>query len=92
MSDLGLQVRDGIRGGFDAQRCEIGVCRVFFLGRASAHDVKRLRRGMLREVFGLERVHVANLAAVVVLIHHRGGDGDEQRGICRRAGRGACGG
>src|SRR5579863_2458573 len=44
---------------------------------------------MLGEIFGLERIQVANVAAVAVLVYHGRRDGDERRGVPRSVQSGA---
>ncbi len=79
MRDFGFEIGDRFRGRLDAQVRGVGNCGDLFWRRARAHDVNGLRAGMLGEIAGRQLVHVADLATRIVLIHHRGGDGHEQR-------------
>ena len=90
MRNFGVEVGYRIRGGFDAQRGEVGVCRRFFDRCAGANDIDRLSGRVLREIFRLERIHVANMTSVVILVHHGGRDGDKRRGARRSVRRGPC--
>ena len=84
--DFGFQVVDRVRSGMDAQSGGVGIRRYCFRRGARANDIDGDAIGMLREIFRLKGIGIANAALSRIVVNDGRGNGGVKRGGCGAGG------